>query len=257
MIQEAATAAGGSIVPGMAAVGVGSSLINSMLTGIANRRANKRMVDFWRMNNAYNHPSEQMARLRDAGLNPHLMYGQGVSGATGMSDSSPKPVPETSLSVGDPAGVIMGARLHKLQSDNLRAQNSVLLNDATLKAANALKAVMDTKIKGVDLTRMQRTLEDSILKIQQDANYSMNRAEMQWQLLDRTRLTTSQRAVLSQENYRSLLESYAIGSEKLNNEQKLGRLRDLEITLKEKGIDFYDANAILSLLGKLMGLAPK
>ena len=32
----------------------------------------------WRMQNEYNHPSAQMARLREAGLNPNLVYGKGA-----------------------------------------------------------------------------------------------------------------------------------------------------------------------------------
>jgi len=34
-------------------------------------------IDMWNMGNAYNTPSEQMARLKAAGLNPNLVYGAG------------------------------------------------------------------------------------------------------------------------------------------------------------------------------------
>ena len=33
-------------------------------------------VNMWNMQNQYNTPSMQMQRLTEAGLNPHLMYGQ-------------------------------------------------------------------------------------------------------------------------------------------------------------------------------------
>lgn len=33
-------------------------------------------LDFWNRQNAYNHPAAQMRRFREAGLNPHLIYGQ-------------------------------------------------------------------------------------------------------------------------------------------------------------------------------------
>lgn len=33
---------------------------------------------------AYNHPTQQMQRLKDAGLNPNLVYGEGTKGATGQ-----------------------------------------------------------------------------------------------------------------------------------------------------------------------------
>ena len=32
----------------------------------------------WNMQNAYNSPEQQMQRLRDAGLNPNLVYGNGA-----------------------------------------------------------------------------------------------------------------------------------------------------------------------------------
>lgn len=45
-------------------------------------------LDDWNRVNEYNHPSQQMQRLKEAGLNPNLVYGSG-SGASGMSNSVP------------------------------------------------------------------------------------------------------------------------------------------------------------------------
>lgn len=42
--------------------------------------AYQRDIEKWNMQNAYNTPEAQMARFKDAGLNPHLIYGQGTSG---------------------------------------------------------------------------------------------------------------------------------------------------------------------------------
>lgn len=39
-----------------------------------------RNVQMWQMQNEYNSPSAQMQRFKDAGLNPHLIYGQGNPG---------------------------------------------------------------------------------------------------------------------------------------------------------------------------------
>ena len=38
-----------------------------------------RQIEMWNMNNAYNDPSAQMERLRQAGLNPNLVYGNGAT----------------------------------------------------------------------------------------------------------------------------------------------------------------------------------
>lgn len=44
-------------------------------------------INFWNMQNEYNLPSAQLQRLRDAGLNPMLMYGQG--GVQNVATGSP------------------------------------------------------------------------------------------------------------------------------------------------------------------------
>lgn len=64
--------------------------INAISTGSMNRRTRRftermwnlqgqRELDYWNLQNAYNDPSAQMARLRNAGLNPNLVYGTGAT----------------------------------------------------------------------------------------------------------------------------------------------------------------------------------
>lgn len=75
-----------------AGIGFGSSVAGGFLGGLfnanqakKNRAFQERMYDkqvednikFWNMQNEYNLPSAQLQRLRDAGLNPLLMYGEG------------------------------------------------------------------------------------------------------------------------------------------------------------------------------------
>ena len=45
-----------------------------------NEKAYARSVEMWNMQNQYNSPTAQMSRLRQAGLNPNLVYGSGVTG---------------------------------------------------------------------------------------------------------------------------------------------------------------------------------
>lgn len=47
-------------------------------------------VKLWKMNNDYNTPAMQMERLKEAGLNPNLVYGSGsVAGNTSSQPSAP------------------------------------------------------------------------------------------------------------------------------------------------------------------------
>lgn len=60
----------------------------------------KNNIEFWNMQNAYNHPKMQMARLKEAGLNPLLVYGHGsVAGNTAGAIGNPSmSVPESHTS---------------------------------------------------------------------------------------------------------------------------------------------------------------
>lgn len=64
---------------------------NERMYGLQNKEWWKRTQDsrdynleMWNMQNKYNSPVEQMARLKEAGLNPHLMYGKGTLGQAGQ-----------------------------------------------------------------------------------------------------------------------------------------------------------------------------
>lgn len=79
------------------AAAAGHGIIKYASTRIADYRRNKlnkEMADYahkkslqaWQMQNQYNSPEAQMQRYQEAGLNPHLMYGQGTPGnATGIA----------------------------------------------------------------------------------------------------------------------------------------------------------------------------
>ena len=72
-------------------VGAGTGLLGGLFSIGARKKAFKRSKqlmdkqfkmdkEMWDYQNAYNTPVRQMQRLKDAGLNPALMYGQGTTG---------------------------------------------------------------------------------------------------------------------------------------------------------------------------------
>ena len=84
---------------GAAGISAGASVGGSIIGAVANyasqqqafkqnkelmRMQNQYNVDQWNRENAYNSPEAQVARLRAAGLNPDLMYGNGTT-STGMA----------------------------------------------------------------------------------------------------------------------------------------------------------------------------
>lgn len=50
--------------------------------------AYQRDMDMWDKTNKYNAPEAQMQRLKEAGLNPNMIYGHGSSSSTGQASSS-------------------------------------------------------------------------------------------------------------------------------------------------------------------------
>lgn len=111
-------------------------------------------IDFWRMQNSYNDPSAQMQRLRDAGLNPALIYGSNASGASGAAGSIDAPkVVDPDFNPADFSGAgaaaattinsIYDLRIKKNQSNNLAAQNDLIAEQAKLAAAQRFKTLTE------------------------------------------------------------------------------------------------------------------
>lgn len=61
----------------------------------------QRNLDMWNRQNVYNSPVEQMSRLKEAGLNPNLMYGQGSVGNASSAPSYNAPRSEINRYNGD------------------------------------------------------------------------------------------------------------------------------------------------------------
>ena len=90
------------------------------------------------MQNAYNHPQEQMARLEEAGLNPNLIYGTSASGATGQAEKiAPAKAAPFKMDIKNPMNnLLMHADIKQrnAQIDNLQVQNKVFTQEAILES---------------------------------------------------------------------------------------------------------------------------
>lgn len=139
--------------------GIGGLLYNEFQYGRQKRDA----LEFWRMQNEYNSPVAQMQRLRDAGLNPNLVYGRGA-GAVG--EASPPKVPDPTRtefpdfrSGVSPLFAGYDLQIKQAQTDNLRAQNTVLLEEALLRNAQTKDTIASASRKGFDL-ELDKELRD-------------------------------------------------------------------------------------------------
>jgi len=86
----------------------------------------QRSIQDWNRQNAYNDPSQQMQRLKDAGLNPNLVYGSGSPANT--ATSAPKSE-NVKMDYQIPSGIqlpqiqqFQDMQLKRVQMDNVAAQ---------------------------------------------------------------------------------------------------------------------------------------
>lgn len=226
---------------------------NMMFTGRMNKKTRKfaeKMykqqrqdeLEFWRMNNAYNHPTAQMERLRNAGLNPHLVYGTGSVGNTSSAPSAPtQPRWQGQAPQMTPNVITEGIDQYynleakKAQTDNMRAQNTLLQKEAMAKQLGILQ-------KAFDLDVSYETKEAIIGKAFSD-----------WFLSQEQQMTEAQRGFgLGQENAirKELMEAgiyldkAKAGLEDLKvstgNKRIDSQLKELDLMLWDQGISRSD-----------------
>lgn len=151
--------------PISAGIAVGGSLINGLMQGSQNRanrrfqeRENQKARDYntlmWEKNNAYNDPTQQMARLKNAGINPHLAYSQG-----GVTNTSSSPASSNASSMPEgrapqlDVNAMLNARLVGEQINNIKA-------DTLKKEAEARNIGTDTEGKTLQNGISTKVLEN-------------------------------------------------------------------------------------------------
>lgn len=152
-----------AVVAGGAAL-LGDAM-NAAFTDARNRKAYDRSVEFWNMQNAYNTPERMMERFKNAGLNPNLIYGNGTS-----TVASPPSVPNVEApQVNLPRAVssYFDTQARVAQTDNLKAQNTVLIEEAALKRAQTRATEASIPLKEFDLG-FKNDLRDTNLNYRQE-----------------------------------------------------------------------------------------
>ncbi|UIB81466.1 DNA pilot protein [Flyfo microvirus Tbat2_156] len=146
-------------------------------------RQNAYNMAMWDKENAYNSPLAQMARFKEAGLNPNLIYGQSNTGGsiatsnpssnnlsgTRPGNYSAQSPPEFDLLNGIMAAQSM--RSQGAQYDNLKAQNQLIQNQAALVDAQRLRTIIGSTN---DQEKGRGYVYDNVskeLKAQNDSDY--------------------------------------------------------------------------------------
>lgn len=132
---------------GAAAIAGASSLIGSGLSTAGAFKMNKRAVDYarearredikqWHLQNYYNSPIQQMQRLREAGLNPNLVYGNG-GGTIAATSAPPTKVPELTNEL---------ASMQQLSAvPAISAYQDMMVKNAQIRNTNAITELTEQK----------------------------------------------------------------------------------------------------------------
>lgn len=181
-----------------AGAGFGASALGSTASGLfginqarKNRAFQERMykrqvednIKFWNMANEYNLPSAQLARLRDANLNPLLMYGEGgLSGnlAQGTPDSATAPHGDKAVANIGAEFNLANTELLKAQIDNLRADEMKKINEGLKASAETVRTHTDIDfLKDTWEYRKDQILADANLKVAMEQTETSKRNEIQ------------------------------------------------------------------------------
>lgn len=116
-------------------------------------------VRFWQMQNEYNSPEMQMARLQNAGLNPNLVYG---TGATAMGSNITAPassgnVPRQAGKYADLGSIAQQAFGTKLLQAQIRREEA----EADKSEAEASITRVDEKLKEISYSFEEEALLDA------------------------------------------------------------------------------------------------
>lgn len=100
-------------------------------------KQNQQQIDFWKMNNEYNTPFNQRARLEQAGLNPDLMYGgSGSMYQSQMPGAASGSAPNVDYgSFSDNLRFAMQAQVMDAQVSKIEHENQLLAEQALSQAS--------------------------------------------------------------------------------------------------------------------------
>jgi len=218
-----------AIIGGVAS---GAGLTSGIIGSRKNRQAVKQINrdnknTAWEMHNAaraeavsdmhYNDPKQQMQRLKEAGLNPRMIYGSGGNVASAPTRSSPTDAPKADAPQIDinaiqnglsDLGGVMGNYVKltqtNAQTDNLRAYRELLETENMVKTAGIDYTREKTKTERYQRNYLEKTENVRIDNLKANTDQILNSIEMSISKNDREKIANSANVAATMQ---SVLES--------------------------------------------------
>lgn len=240
-------------------------VVGALGAAFASNRGNKKEAekqkafqeDMWHQQNAYNSPEQQMARLKEAGLNPNLIYGSGVSGATGLADKVGS-YDRAEITYDNPIAAGMSTATDVGRISNMEAQNAVMHADVPLKNAQALSTIANSKKINVDRKLVEQTMDGQIDAIR--LNNRLRKENIVGTQIDNYVKDKTKSARIKQESQRLIL-----AGENIKNLKSKTKGQDLENIIKAYdarlqkvyGIPASNTGLIINLIRSVLGVGTR
>lgn len=260
----------------------GASLIGGLINGGSQKATNEQEKQFalemyerqkrdandqWTKQNEYNSPQSQMSRLRDAGLNPNLVYGNGSAVNTASPISTPQQPKwsPTAPRYGDGVNGATGAlasyfdvQMRQAQIDNLKTQNSVLQADQALKQSQRLNVDANTGLAANSLDFNKQSFFDRLLKLNYEKQFVGNNAirTATDNEFNQANYFNGNRQKMYDLNMAKTVEDLAIKKGITVSTSLKNQIQSLELELNKRGINKTDPIYMRIIGGLLNNVAP-
>lgn len=202
-----------------------------------NEKAYQRSLNMWNLQNEYNSPTQQMARIRAAGLNPNLVYGNGVTGnsagSTPQYESAKFNAPTMqayrgwNLGISDAISQFLAYRTVKAQVDNMEAQNGLIRQQTATEATRQANIAASTSRSEFDLNMAKELKDVSVSSAIADMNQKQAGAAQGW--------TKANREVIQYELDKALFDNKI----KLSNQEYLKALQFVRQLIQDNDINAF------------------
>lgn len=189
-----------------------------------NEKAYQRNLQMWNLQNEYNSPTQQMARLRTAGLNPNLVYGNGAVGNTtgNYPQYEPADIDRAHLSpyrgwnqgLSDAVSNFLAFRSNRAQVENMEAQNSLIRQQTATEATRQANIAASTARSEFDLSQANRLKDVSVSmaeaqmsKAQHDASTAWSQSQQSWIKTNIDRALQETRIKIGKSEYEQIVQA--------------------------------------------------
>lgn len=214
-----------------------------------NEKSYQRSLNMWNLQNEYNSPTQQMARIRAAGLNPNLVYGNGVTGNSAGSTPQYEPAKFNAptmqayrgwnLGISDAISQFLAYRTVKAQVDNMEAQNGLIRQQTATEATRQANIAASTSRSEFDLNMAKELKDVSVSSAIADMNQKQAGAAQGW--------TKANREVIQYELDKALFDNKI----KLSNQEYLKALQSVRQLIQDN-----DINAFRNEMERVTGKGP-